>query len=67
MKKRLNFLSRVQKVLTEYQKHNDGTRTVTVIWVVFINPKFHISLGTLRRYLTINVAQERKKLNKAKK
>jgi len=61
-KKRLNFLNRVQAVVTEYQKHNDGTRTVAMIWVVFINPKFNISCGTLRRYLTINVSQERRKL-----
>jgi hypothetical protein len=66
-KKRLNFLNRVQAVLTEYQKHNDGTRAVSMIWIAFINPKFHISCNTLRRYLSINVTQERKKLSKVKK
>lgn len=63
-KKRLNFLSRVQNVVAEYQIYNDTTRSTATIWRLYIYPKFSISYGTLLRYLSVNVHQERKKLNR---
>lgn len=58
--RRLNYLNRVEKVRRLYNSLQDGGRTDIWIWENHVGPTFCISLGTMRRMLTIRISHERK-------
>lgn len=60
---RINYLHRVRAVQEAYQEHYVEDVPLTAIYRRYIQPKYFISLPTLREYLTINVSQELKKLS----
>lgn len=62
--KRLLFLERVEKVINRYKEVGDEDIPFTKTYERYIRDEFNIGIATFRKYLGINVAKEREKINK---
>ena len=57
-----NFLKRVRQVQATYQERYAEGLPTAFIHRKWIEPQYNISLATLRRYLSISVSAEEKRL-----